>query len=147
MLAALLVAGQLAAQEPPRFTMTPASGDALTAELFRLDPDRAEAQVRALLGQEAADGDGAGEEASPFQGGVLIRSSGPLSMAYREGTLPAGPIVLYAGPDADHAPDAACRLTRRPGGTVDNSERATQWCLSFVLKLAPTLVIPPAPVH
>ena len=38
MLAALLVVGQLAAQEPPRFLMPQRPGDGLKAELFRLEP-------------------------------------------------------------------------------------------------------------
>lgn len=144
MLAGVLLAGAiLAMQDAPRFTMTPQPGDALTAELFRLDPDKADDQVRALLG-DTGEGDEADQTQLP--GAILIQSSGLLTMAYRDGTLPDGPIILFAGPDAEHEPDAACRLTRRPEGAVDNSERATKWCLSFVLKLAPTLAIPPAPV-
>jgi len=143
LLGVVLAWAVVAVQDAPRFTLTPQPGDALTAEVFRLDPDRVEEQVRALLGERGGDeGDGARDVA----GEVLMQSSGLLNMAYRDGSLPDGPIILYAGPDADHAPDAACRLTRRPDGAVDNSERATEWCLGFVLKLAPTLVIPPAPV-
>lgn len=133
----------VAIQDAPRFTLTPQPGDALTAELFRLDPAHADEQVRALLGEEGAQDEA--DEDGP-SGEVLIQSSGLLNMAYREGSLPDGPIILFAGPDADHEPDAACRLTRRPDGTIDNSGRATEWCLGFVLKLAPTLAIPPAPV-
>lgn len=138
MLLALLVAGQLAAQEPPRFTMTPELGDALTAELFRLEPSDVDAQVAALL-------DGGGDQADA--GEVTVRSSDGLIMAYREGTLPYGPIVLYAGPEVDWEPDSICRMARHPQGVVDNSERAARWCLSFVMRWAPTVVIPPAPVH
>lgn len=134
----------IAMQEAPRFILTPQPGDALAAELFRLDPARADEQVRALLGDDA-DGENATDQ-TETAGEILIQPSGLLSLAYREGSLPDGPIILFAGPDADHEPDAACRLTRRPDGTIDNSERATQWCLGFVLKLAPTLAIPPAPV-
>lgn len=133
MLIEATLAWAIASQDAPRFVMEPQPGDALKAELFRLagtDPDR---QVQALLGDDAA-------------GEVLVQGSGPLNMAYREGSLPDGPLVLYASAAADHEPDAACRLTRQPGGAIDNSERATRWCLSFVLKLAPTLNIPPAPL-
>lgn len=144
MLLGVLAAWAIAAmQDAPRFTLTPQPGDALAAELFRLDPDRADEQVRELLGEGGAE---EGDDAPDIAGEVLIRSSGLLSMAYRDGSLPDGPIVLYAGPAADHAPDAACRLMRRPDGAVDNSQQATEWCLGFVLKLAPTLIIPPAPV-
>lgn len=123
----------MASQGAPRFVMAPEPGDALKAELFRLTPADPDGQVRALLGGETT-------------GEIMVRSSGPLNMAYRAGTLPDGPVVLYAGPGVDHPRDAACRLTRRAEGEVDNSERATRWCLSFVLKLAPTLNIPPAPL-
>ncbi|MBD7940547.1 hypothetical protein [Brevundimonas guildfordensis] len=148
MLLGVVLAWAIAAmQDAPRFTLTPEFGDALAAEVFRLDPDRAEEQVRALLGDASDDAAGDGGKAAPeVQGAVLIQSAGLLSVAYRDGSLPDGPLILFAGPDAEHAPDAACRLTRRPEGMVDNSERATEWCLGFVLKVAPTLVIPPAPV-
>lgn len=150
MLAGVLLAGAiLAMQDAPRFTMPASPGDALTAEVFRLNPDAVEAQVKALLGSAA---DAEADEADPDQPGppldqIMIQSSGLLNMAYRQGSLPVGPVVLYAGPDADHAPDAACRLTRRLDAEIDNSAEATEWCLGFVLKLAPTLVLPPAPVH
>ncbi|AYG95715.1 hypothetical protein D8I30_11385 [Brevundimonas naejangsanensis] len=138
MLAALLVAGQVAAQEPPRFTMTPEAGDALTAELFRLEPSNVDAQVASLL-------DGGRDQQSGEV--VAVRSPDGLNMAYREGTLPYGPIVLYAGSEVEWQPDSICRMTRDPEGVVDNSERAARWCLSFVMRWAPTVVIPPAPVH
>src|SRR5690606_9229462 len=50
-LAGVLLAGAiLAMQDAPRFTMPASPGDALTAEVFRLNPDAVEAQVKALLG-------------------------------------------------------------------------------------------------
>lgn len=137
MLAALLVAGLLGAQEPPRFTLTPEPGDALSAELFRLEPGDPGRQARALLGEDMMRDDAA----------LAVHSTPPVIMLYREGSLPDGPIVLYAGPEVDGEPDAACRLSRIPGGVVDNSRRAIVWCSSFILKTAPTLNIPPAPVH
>ncbi|MNE23462.1 hypothetical protein D3C80_1167170 [compost metagenome] len=154
MLSGVLLAWAIAAmQDAPRFTMPAAPGDALTAEVFRLDPDLIETQVTALLddGHESVDDDEAAEtgaegEPEAVSGEVLIQSSGLLNMAFRDGSLPVGPIILYAGPEADHAPDAACRLTRRLDAEIDNSAEATEWCLAFVLKLAPTLVLPPAPV-
>lgn len=137
MLAALLVAGQLGAQEPPRFALTPQPGDALSAEVFRLEPGDPGGQARALLGEDMTRDDAA----------LAVRSVPPLIMLYREGSLPDGPIVLYAGPEAEVEPDAACRLSRIPGGVLDNSHRAIVWCSDFILKTAPTLNIPPAPVH
>lgn len=137
MLLGLVIAGMLttAPQDLPRFTMTPEPGDALKAELFRLTPDDPEAQVRVLLGAGEA-------EAEAFS----VHAAGPLMMMYRAAVGPAGGLVLYAGPEADHRPDAACLLTRNPDGEHNNSRRATEWCLSFVLKTAPTLNIPPAPL-
>ena len=137
MLLGLVIAGMLTAapQDLPRFTMTPEPGDALKAELFRLTPDDPEAQVRVLLGADEAD-------AEAFS----VQAAGPLMMMYREAVGPAGGLVLYAGPEADHRPDAACLLTRNPDGEHNNSRRATEWCLSFILKTAPTLNIPPAPL-
>ncbi|MEN5144916.1 hypothetical protein [Brevundimonas diminuta] len=137
MLAALLVAGHMAAQEPPRFTLTPEPGDALKAELFRLEPGDPGRQARALLGEDMMRDDAE----------LAVRSVPPIIMLYREGSLPDGPIVLYAGPGVDGEPDAACRLSRIPDGVVDNSHRAFEWCSGFILKTAPTLNIPPAPVH
>lgn len=137
MLAALLVAGQLGAQQPPSFTLRPEPGDALSAQLFRLEPGDPGGQARALLGEDMTRDDSA----------LAVRSVPPLIMLYREGSLPDGPIVLYAGPEVEGEPDAACRLSRIPGGVVDNSRRAIVWCSEFILKTAPTLNIPPAPVH
>ncbi len=137
MLAALLVAGQMAAQEPPRFTLTPEPGDALRAELFRLEPGDPGGQARALLGEDMMRDDAE----------LAVRSVPPIIMLYREGSLPDGPMVLYAGPGVDGEPDAACRLSRVPGGVVDNSHRVLVWCSEFILKTAPTLNIPPAPIH
>nr|WP_312163950.1 hypothetical protein [Brevundimonas diminuta] len=136
MLAALLVAGQVSVAEPPRFTMTPEPGDALTAELFRLSPTDVAAQVAVLL-------NGGSQDAEV----ITVKSGEGLNMAYREGTMPHGPMVLYAGPEVEWEPDSICRMTRNADGVVDNSERAARWCLSFVLRLAPTVVIPPAPVR
>ncbi len=135
MLLGLVIAGMLTAapQDLPRFTMTPEPGDALKAELFRLTPGDPEAQARVLLGAD---------EAEAFS----VHASGPLMMMYREAVGPAGGLVLYAGPEADHKPDAACLLTRNPDGEHNNAQRATEWCLSFILKTAPTLNIPPAPL-
>ncbi|WEK56690.1 MAG: hypothetical protein P0Y52_09005 [Candidatus Brevundimonas phytovorans] len=135
MLLALVMSGMLSAapQDLPRFTLTPEPGDALKAELFRLAPGDADAQVRALLG---------GGEAEAF----TLKTSGALKMTYRRETGPGGGLVLYAAPDSDHRPDAACLLTRTPEGDRDNSRRASEWCLSFILKTAPTLNIPPAPL-
>ncbi|MNE25365.1 hypothetical protein D3C80_1186930 [compost metagenome] len=135
MLLALVMAGMLAGvpQDAPRFTMTSEPGDALKAELFRLAPGDADAQVRNLLG---------GGEADAFN----LKKSGALKMAYRRETGPGAGLVLYAGPDSEHRVDAACLLTRTADGDHDNSQRATEWCLSFVLKTAPTLNIPPAPL-
>lgn len=157
MLLGVVLAGAISAMhDAPRFTMPASEGDALTAEVFRLDPASVEAQVEALLneGYEDVHGDGGAAaevevevEAVAVSGAVLIQSSGLLNMAYRDGSLPVGPVILYAGPEAGHAPDAACRLTRRLDAEIDNSPEATEWCLAFVLKLAPTLVLPPAPVH
>lgn len=135
MLLGLVIAGMLTAapQDLPRFTMTPEPGDALKAELFRLTPGDPEAQARVLLGVD---------EAEAFS----VHASGPLMMMYREAVGPAGGLVLYAGPEAEHRPDAACLLTRNPDGEHNNAQRATEWCLSFILKTAPTLNIPPAPL-
>ena len=137
MLLGLVIAGMLTAapQDLPRFTMTPEPGDALKAELFRLTPGDPEAQARLLLGADEA-------EVEAFS----VHASGPLMMMYREAVGPAGGLVLYAGPEAEHKPDAACLLTRNPEGEHNNSQRATEWCLSFILKTAPTLNIPPAPL-
>lgn len=137
MLLGLVIAGMLTAapQDLPRFTMTPEPGDALKAELFRLTPSDPEAQARVLLGADEV-------EAEAFS----VHASGPLMMMYREAVGPAGGLVLYAGPEADHRPDAACLLTRNPDGENNNAQRATEWCLSFILKTAPTLNIPPAPL-
>ena len=137
MLLAVVIAGMLTAtpQDLPRFTMTPEPGDALKAELFRLTPGEPDAQARALLGGDEA-------EAEVFNAHV----AGPLMMMYREDVGPAGGLVLYAGPEAEHLPDAACLLTRNADGDHDNSHRATEWCPSFILKTAPTLNIPPAPL-
>jgi len=134
MLIAVVMAGVLAGapQDAPRFTMTPEAGDALKAELFRLTPGDPDAQVRDLLG---------GGEAEAFN----LKKSGALKMIYRRETGPGGGLVLYAS-ESDHRPDAACLLTRNPDGDHDNSRRATEWCLSFILKTAPTLNIPPAPL-
>jgi hypothetical protein len=55
-------------------------------------------------------------------------------------------LVLYAAAESEHRPDAACLLTRNADGDIDNSGRATDWCLSFIVKTAPTLNIPPAPL-
>lgn len=137
MLLALVIAGMLTAtlQDLPRFTMTPEPDDALKAELFRLTPDDPDAQARVLLGGEEL-------EVEAFNAHV----SGPLVMMYREDVGPMGGLVLYAGPEAEHRPDAACLLTRNPEGEHNNARRATEWCLSFILKTAPTLNIPPAPL-
>ena len=137
MLAALLVAGRLAAQEPPRFLMPQRPGDGLRAELFRLEPGDPGGQARALLGEAMTRDDAE----------LVVRPVPPIIMLYREGSLPDGPIVLYAGPEVEGEPDAACRLSRLPDGEIDNSERALAWCAGFILKTAPTLNIPPAPVH
>ena len=135
MLLGLVIAGMLTAapQDLPRFTMTPEPGDALKAELFRLTPGDPEAQARVLLGVDDAEA-------------FSVHASGPLMMMYREAVGPAGGLVLYAGPEAEHRPDAACLLTRNPDGEHNNAQRATEWCLSFILKTAPTLNIPPAPL-
>ncbi|MGO4410678.1 MULTISPECIES: hypothetical protein [unclassified Brevundimonas] len=135
MLLAVVIAGLLATapQDAPRFTMTPQPSDALKAELFRLAPGDPDAQARALLGEGEAEA-------------VSLNVSGPLMLAYRRESGPAAGVVLYAGPDGGHRPDAACVLTRNPEGDHDNSRRATEWCLSFILKTAPTLNIPPAPL-
>lgn len=135
MFAGLVIAGMLTAapQDLPRFTMTAQPGDALKAELFRLAPGDADAQVRDLLG---------GGEAEAFN----VKESGVLKMTYRRETGPGAGLVIYAGADTEHRPDAACLLTRNVDGDLDNSQRATEWCLSFVLKTAPTLNIPPAPL-
>jgi hypothetical protein len=137
MLLAVVIAGLLttAPQDLPRFTMTPEPGDALKAELFRLMPDDPEGQARALLGGDGAD-------AKAFN----AHASGPLVMMYREDVGPAGGLVLYARLEAEFRTDAACLLTRNADGDHDNSRRATEWCLSFILKTAPTLNIPPAPL-
>lgn len=137
MLLAAVIAGLMtvAPHDLPRFTMTAQPGDALKAELFRLTPEDPDAQVRALL-------DGGDADVEAFS----VQASGPLRMMYREAVGPAGGLVLYAGPEADHRPDAACLLTRNPDGEHNNSRRATEWCLSFILKTAPTLNIPPAPL-
>ncbi|MFK0298990.1 hypothetical protein ACIQTU_07190 [Brevundimonas sp. NPDC090276] len=135
MLLAVVMAGLLAGapQDAPRFTMTAEAGDALKAELFRLTPGDPDVQVRDLLG---------GGEAEAFN----LKKSGALKMIYRRETGPGGGLVLYAASESDHRPDAACLLTRNPDGDHDNSRRATEWCLSFILKTAPTLNIPPAPL-
>jgi len=135
MLLALVMSGMLTAapQDQPRFTMTPEPDDALKAELFRLAPGDTDAQVRVLLG---------GGEAEAFD----LKTSGALKMTYRREAGPGGGLVLYAASDSDHRPDAACLLTRTQDGDHDNSRRATEWCLSFILKMAPTLNIPPAPL-
>lgn len=135
MLIALAMAGLLASapQDAPRFTMTPETGDALTAQLFRLAPGDPDAQARDMLG---------GGEAEAFN----LKKSGALKMTYRRETGPGGGLVLYAASESELRPDAACLLTRNPGGDHDNSRRATEWCLSFILKTAPTLNIPPAPL-
>ncbi|WP_292036118.1 MULTISPECIES: hypothetical protein [unclassified Brevundimonas] len=137
MLLAVVIAGMLTAapQDLPRFTMTPEPGDALKAELFRLASGDPEAQARSLLGGDQA-------EAGAFN----LHAAGPLMMMYREDAGPAGGLVLYAGAEAGHRPDAACLLTRNPDGQQNNARRATDWCLSFILKTAPTLNIPPAPL-
>ena len=137
MLLAAVIAGLMTAapQDLPRFTMTTQPGDALKAELFRLTLGDPDAQARALLGGGEAD-------AEAFS----VHASGPLMMMYRDAVGPAGGLVLYAGPEADHRPDAACLLTRNPDGERNNSRRAAEWCLSFILKTAPTLNIPPAPL-
>ena len=135
MLLSLVIAGMLTAapQDLPRFTMTAQPGDALKAELFRLAPGDPDAQVRDLLG---------GGEVDAFN----LKKTGDLRMAYRRETGPGAGLVLYAGTDSEHRPDAACLLTRVAAGDQDNSRRATDWCLSFILKTAPTLNIPPAPL-
>lgn len=137
MLLAVVIAGMLTAapQDLPRFTMTPEPGDALKAELFRLTAGDPEAQARSLLGGEQA----------PVEA-FNLHAAGPLMMMYREDAGPAGGLVLYAGADAGHKPDAACLLTRNAEGEHNNARRATDWCLSFILKTAPTLNIPPAPL-
>ncbi|MET4684384.1 hypothetical protein [Brevundimonas faecalis] len=135
---AVILAGMLAVaapQDAPRFTLRPEPGDALKAELFRLAPGDPAVQARALLDGEEA-------RAEDFE----TRVTGPLVMLYRRAVGPVGGMVLYAAPNKGIAVDAACLLTRNPGGTHDNSHRATDWCLSFVLKTAPTLNIPPAPL-
>ena len=135
MLIALVLTGVLAGapQDVPRFTMTSQSGDALKAELFRLAPKDPDAQVRDLLG---------GGDAEAFN----LKTSGALKMVYRRETGPGGGLVLYAAAESEHRADAACLLTRNSDGDIDNSQRATEWCLSFILKTAPTLNIPPAPL-
>ncbi|MGH7018608.1 MAG: hypothetical protein ACREEY_01935 [Brevundimonas sp.] len=135
MLLAVVIAGLLttAPQDLPRFTMTAEPGDALKAELFRLAPGDPDAQARDLLG---------GGEAEAFN----LKTSGALKMTYRRETGPGGGLLLYARSDSDHRADAACLLTRTADGDHDNSQRATEWCLSFILKTAPTLNIPPAPL-
>lgn len=137
MLLGVVLAGMLtaASQDLPRFTMTPRPGEALKAELFRLTPTDAAAEARALLGGTEADAEAFG-----------LHAAGSLMMVYRQETGPADGLVLYAGPDSGYTPDAACRLTRNPDAEYDNSDRATRWCLSFILKTAPTLIIPPAPL-
>ena len=137
MLVALLLAGLVAANDPPRITMLAGPGDALRAEIFDLEADDVPGQVARLLGVLA--GDDAGEDAQ-----VVVRTTDRLTMAYREGSLPQGPIVLYAEPQTHFIPIMACRLTRDPQGVVDNSEQAAIWCLSNGPLLAP--VITPAPL-
>ncbi|QTC86584.1 hypothetical protein IFE19_10500 [Brevundimonas pondensis] len=135
MLLSLVIVGMLTAtpQDLPRFTMTAQPGDALKAELFRLAPGDPDAQVRDLLG---------GGEAGAF----TLKKSGALKMTYRRATGPGAGLVIYAGANSEYRPDAACLLTRTVDGDLDNSRRATDWCLSFILKTAPTLNIPPAPL-
>lgn len=134
MLATLLVLGHLATPDLPRFTMTPDAGEALTAEVFDLRSSDIPAQIAVLL-------DSGAKPQNP--GEVTVRLMNGLNMAYRDGTLPQGPIVLYAEPQTHWMPMSACRLTRDPQGVIDNSERAARWCLSFVADMAPVLILEP----
>ncbi|MDP3405543.1 MAG: hypothetical protein Q8S03_12685 [Brevundimonas sp.] len=133
MLIVLVLAGQLAGQEPPLFTLTPEAGESTTAEVFPLQPGEVEPQVAALLPGDA-DGQGAGP--------VEVRSADGLNMAYRGGTLPRGPIVLYASPQPNGVPHFVCRVTP---DLQDHpaSERAARWCLGYVMKLSPLMRLTP----
>lgn len=137
MLVALLLAGLVAASDQPRITMLSEPGDALRAEIFDLEADDVPGQVARLLG--VSTGDDAVEQAQ-----VVVRTTDRLTMAYRDGTLPHGPVVLYAEAQPHVIPISACRLTRDPQGVVDNSEQAAVWCLSIGALLAPAIT--PAPV-
>ena len=126
----LLLVGQLAAQEP-RFTMTPEPGDTTTAEVFELrNSDAAAEEAAAML---------------PGDGPVEVRSSEGMNVAYRAGTLPGGPIVIYPSPKPNQAPQYACRVARDSRGANENAERAGRWCLSFVMQMAPVLELQPIP--
>lgn len=130
MLGVLVLAGQLALQEPPRFTMAPAAGDTTTAEVFDLKSSDVEAEVAGML---------------PGAAVLEIHSTDGLSMAYRAGTLPGGPIVMYANARPHELPKFACRMARDPQGVIDNTERAIRWCFTFVSEARLVLTVPPLP--